>query len=198
MSNRWGLLAAALVAATLSGCPSTPKKTDGAPPTGPDAGGQTTPGGDATTPPPAGGDAAANPGGTTPGGDAMAGGATTPPPAGGDMGTTTPATGGAPPAAAPGGPLALSAGWTPDKKISVKVGADEVAQLDPANPAASDAVINFLKTKHDAMVAAGQAPKVTISVPTDMKFDDVGKPLMTAAFKAGFRASEVAYQPAGK
>jgi hypothetical protein len=95
----------------------------------------------------------------------------------------------------------VSAAWVGEganRKVAVKSGADDVAQLDPQNPAVSDQVVTYLKGKRDAMTAANQAPKVTISVPTDMPFDQVGQPLMKAAFRAGFRASEVEYKPGAK
>lgn len=90
--------------------------------------------------------------------------------------------------------LALTAAWTPERKAAVKAGDDEVGMLEPGQDA-GEQVIGYLKGKLDAMKAAGKEPKVTIVVAVDMKFDEIGKPLMKACFKAGFRASQVEYKP---
>jgi hypothetical protein len=90
----------------------------------------------------------------------------------------------------------LQASWMGEgagRKAAVKSGNDMVAQLDPSQPAVSDAVVQYLKGKKEA-----GASKIMIMVPVDMPFDQVGQPLMKAAFRAGFKASEVEYKPGAK
>ncbi|HVY62635.1 MAG TPA: hypothetical protein VHF22_13330 [Planctomycetota bacterium] len=189
MSKRWGWLAAAVLAATLTGCKGSGDTQDssGPPPENQPTAGETQPA-PADQQQPAPGDQQQ----PAPGGDMSGQQPATP---GGEMGGTQPAGGHE---QQMGGGVQLMASWMGEgasRKAVVKSGSDEVAQLDPANPGVNDQIVSYLKQKHEAMTAAGQPPKVTIMVPTDMPFDQVGQPLMKAAFRAGFRASEVEYKP---
>ena len=113
-------------------------------------------------------------------------------------GSTAAPTGGMPPPAKPmmSEPVMLMASWMGEgagKKAAVKSGSDMVAQLDPGQPGVNDAVVAYLKGKKE-----GGAGKVMIMVPVDMPFDQVGQPLMKAAFRAGFKHNEVDYKPGAK
>lgn len=209
MLDRWGWFAAAVLAAALAGCggsgevqddESRPPSENGAgegggeaaPPTeGEGAGGGESAGGGEAPPPDMSG---------TGGGEvAPREGEAPPAPAGGE---STPQPAGAGQPAASSGVIALEATWQGEgagRKAVVRSGADEVAQLDPAAPTVSDPVVGYLKSKRDAMVAAGQSAKVTISIPLEKgAFDQVGAPLMKSAFRAGFKTGEVEFKTPGK
>jgi hypothetical protein len=122
-----------------------------------------------------------------------------------DGGMTDGTDGGMTPAPAAGGSIDVKAVWMGEgdaRKVSVMLGDAEVTMIDPKapmDPAAGpdQKLVDALKMKRDEAIAAGStAPRCVVMCATDMAFADVGKHIMRAAFKAGFKpGAEVEYKP---
>jgi len=64
----------------------------------------------------------------------------------------------------------------------------EMAKLNPEAFNTAKAVVDALRAKRTAAIAAGTpAPKCLVTIPLDANFDDAAKPVMKAAFRAGFK-----------
>jgi hypothetical protein len=138
---------------------------------------------------------AGQPAPTSPGGDASAppaapGGDTTKP-AGAGMGdgtaTAAPSTGSDTIAVA----LTMQDG-KPMATVQQGTGGTQVEMKEGEVPAG---LVTALKGAHDAMVAAGQHPKVSITGPLEVPFDTVVIPAVRAAIRAGFQRTDVEYKP---